>query len=126
MWSMSYPDADSFTISLCAKAYSSLPPAHLVTMVRSLLLSTLLQPSAVFLSLWYIVKLPVFFGNVMFGPELAKEMQFRVELDRLLLNHAPTTDKGNNELQTAYRVTLLGFMFANKWLDDHTFSNKTW
>jgi hypothetical protein len=30
------------------------------------------------------------------------------------------------EMDAAYRLVLLGCMFANKWLDDHTFSNKTW
>jgi len=83
-----------------------------------LLLSTLLQPSAIFLSLWYIMRLPVYIGTASFGPELIKEYQFHAELlgedERPVETHAP------------FRVFLLGCMLANKWLDDHTFSNKTW
>lgn len=94
------------------------PPAHLAASIRSLLLSTLLQPSAIFLSLWYIVRLPVYIGSVSISPELIKEYQFRLELfgedERPVETHAP------------FRVFLLGCMLANKWLDDHTFSNKTW
>jgi hypothetical protein len=81
-------------------------------------LSTLLQPSAIFLSLWYIIRLPVYIGSASFGPELMKEYQFRLDLfgedERPVETHAP------------FRVFLLGCMLANKWLDDHTFSNKTW
>lgn len=98
--------------------YSRMPPQYLAGSIRSLLLSTLLQPSAVFLSLWYIMRLPVFLGPVAFGADYVKETKFRVEL------------LGENELiaetHAPFRVFLLGCMLANKWLDDHTFSNKTW
>ena len=30
------------------------------------------------------------------------------------------------ELNAPFRLFVLGCMLANKWLDDHTFSNKTW
>lgn len=64
------------------------------------------------------MRLPVYIGPVPFGAELTKECQFRLELfgedERPVENHAP------------FRVFLLGCMLANKWLDDHTFSNKTW
>ncbi|EIN10792.1 hypothetical protein PUNSTDRAFT_64742 [Punctularia strigosozonata HHB-11173 SS5] len=109
-----------------SKQQATLPPSHLVARVRSLLLSTLLQPSAVFLSLWYIVKFPVFFGQVTIGPEFFRETRFRMELEKLLGTGTYAAERGTAELEAAYRVILLGFMFANKWLDDHTFSNKTW
>ncbi|THV05470.1 hypothetical protein K435DRAFT_106642 [Dendrothele bispora CBS 962.96] len=102
-----------------SKTYSASPPGYLATSVHSLLLSTLLQPSAIFLSLWYIVRLPVYFGTVGLNAEHVKELRFRVALlgdqDRETMeNHAP------------FRLVVLGCMLANKWLDDHTFSNKNW
>jgi hypothetical protein len=30
------------------------------------------------------------------------------------------------EAHAPFRLLLLGVMLANKWLDDNTFSNKTW
>ena len=88
-----------------------------------MLLSTLLQPSAVFLALWYIVRLPVFFNPVSLGPEHTKEMRFRAEL---LGDPHLGTDREIVEAYAPFRLILLGCMLANKWLDDHTFSNKTW
>lgn len=88
-----------------------------------MLLSTLLQPSAVFLALWYIVRLPVFFGPVGLGNDHVREMRFRAEL--LGEAHLPL-DRDALESFAPFRLILLGCMLANKWLDDHTFSNKTW
>ncbi|TBU49407.1 hypothetical protein BD309DRAFT_75438 [Dichomitus squalens] len=105
------------------KHYPSTPPAHLVSSTHSMLLSTLLQPSAIFLALWYIVRLPVFFGPVGLCPEHAKEMRFRAEL---LGDAHIGTDRDVIEAYAPFRLILLGCMLANKWLDDHTFSNKTW
>ncbi|KAK7060244.1 hypothetical protein VNI00_001009 [Paramarasmius palmivorus] len=101
------------------KVHAVSPPSYLATSVHSLLLSTLLQPSAIFLALWYIIKLPVYFGNVGLTADHVKELRFRLALlgdgrDREAENNAP------------FRVIVLGCMLANKWLDDHTFSNKTW
>ena len=88
-----------------------------------MLLSTLLQPSAIFLALWYIVRLPVFFGPVGLNSEHIKEMRFRAEL----LGEAHLgTGREHIEAYAPFRLILLGCMLANKWLDDHTFSNKTW
>ncbi|KAI0089272.1 hypothetical protein BDY19DRAFT_889688 [Irpex rosettiformis] len=105
------------------KQYSTQPPSHLAHSVHSMLLSTLLQPSAVFLALWYIVRLPVFFGPVGLGSEHVREMRFRAEL--LGEAHLPL-DRDALESFAPFRLILLGCMLANKWLDDHTFSNKTW
>ncbi|CDO71307.1 hypothetical protein BN946_scf184908.g64 [Trametes cinnabarina] len=105
------------------KHYPRVPPAHLASSVHSMLLSTLLQPSAIFLALWYIVRLPIFFGPVGLTPEHEKEIRFRAEL----LGEAHLgTDRETIEAYAPFRLVLLGCMLANKWLDDHTFSNKTW
>ncbi|KZT74299.1 hypothetical protein DAEQUDRAFT_761172 [Daedalea quercina L-15889] len=106
------------------KHYPSLPPSHLASSTHSMLLSTLLQPSAIFLALWYIVRLPVFFGPVNLDSERhRKEIRFRTEL----LGEAHLSyDRDAIESYAPFRLILLGCMLANKWLDDHTFSNKTW
>ncbi|KIJ19977.1 hypothetical protein PAXINDRAFT_152970 [Paxillus involutus ATCC 200175] len=98
-------------------------PLHLTGSVHSLLMATLLQPSAILLALWYIVRLPVYFGAGGLGPEHVKERRFRVEW------LGDTRDGGDGDSQegtAAFRLIVLGCMLANKWLDDHTFSNKTW
>jgi hypothetical protein len=88
-----------------------------------LLLSTLLQPSAVFLAVWYIVRLPVYFDAGDIGTDCLKEMLFRAEL---LGESGVGLDRDAIEANAPFRLILLGCMLANKWLDDHTFSNKTW
>ncbi|KAF8665689.1 hypothetical protein AX16_000142 [Volvariella volvacea WC 439] len=94
------------------------PPSHLSASVHKLLLATLLQPSAVILSLWYISKLPVLFDMLDMPQSSSKELAFRelwlTGCDRDGVDNAP------------FRIIVLGFILANKWLDDHTFSNKTW
>lgn len=105
--------------------YPPLPPAYLANSIHSLLLSTLLQPSAVLLAVWYIVRLPVRFGRVSLRPDAMKEVRFRLEL----LDLGEWQDSGcaqAAEAHAPFRLVLLGCMLANKWLDDHTFSNKTW
>jgi hypothetical protein len=100
-------------------------PPYLANSVRSLLLSTLLQPSAVFLAIWYIVHLPVRFGHISLRPDAVKEVRFRLELFGL----SEWQDSGSlqaTEVDVPFRLVVLGCMLANKWLDDHTFSNKTW
>ncbi|KAI9574902.1 hypothetical protein HD554DRAFT_2325417 [Boletus coccyginus] len=98
-------------------------PLYLTTRVHSLLMSTLLQPSAMMLALWYIVRLPVYFGAPGLGPEHVKERRFRVEL---LSDVHDVLDGESLEGTATFRLIVLGCMLANKWLDDHTFSNKTW
>ncbi|KAH9899963.1 hypothetical protein C8Q73DRAFT_743787 [Cubamyces lactineus] len=106
-----------------AKHYPSSPPSHLASSIHSMLLSTLLQPSDIFLALWYIIRLPVFFGPVGLTSGQEKEIRFRAEL----LGEAHLgTDREMIEAYAPFRLVLLGCMLANKWLDDHTFSNKTW
>jgi hypothetical protein len=103
--------------------YSSNPPSYLAGSVHCLLLSTLLQPSAILLAVWYIVRLPVYFGSIDLEASQLKEIEFRTEL----LGDARTgVDIDMAEVNAPFRLILLGCMLANKWLDDHTFSNKTW
>ena len=100
-------------------------PTYLANSIRSLLLSTLLQPSAVFLAIWYIVHLPVRFGRISLRPDAVKEARFRLEL--LGLGEWQDADSLQaTEAHAPFRLVVLGCMLANKWLDDHTFSNKTW
>ncbi|EAU84529.1 hypothetical protein CC1G_00048 [Coprinopsis cinerea okayama7 len=104
-----------------AVQYPLAPPRYLAPAIHSLLLSTLLQPSAVFLGLWYIIRLPVFF-NAELGPEYPKEARFR----HALLGDAYSYEREGLEVNAPFRLVVLGCMLANKWLDDHTFTNKTW
>lgn len=103
--------------------YAASSPPYLAVSVHSLLLSTLLQPSAVFLAIWYIIRLPVHFGPVSLGPEYGKEAAFRAAL---LGDPSWGSDTCGMETSAPFRLIVLGCMLANKWLDDHTFSNKTW
>jgi len=105
--------------------HPSPPPPYLANSVRSLLMSTLLQPSAVLLGIWYIVHLPVRFGHTPLRADEVKEARFRLEL----LGHGEWRDSSSvqaTETHAPFRLVVLGCMLANKWLDDHTFSNKTW
>lgn len=110
--------ADDF-LSRLNSHFAAETPDYLAPCIQNILLATLLQPSAVFLALWYIVRLPVFFG-VSPGGESAKIVAFRAAFLELPYDHEVT------ENAAPLRLVVLGFMLANKWLDDHTFSNKTW
>ncbi|KAF9490523.1 hypothetical protein BDN71DRAFT_1399839 [Pleurotus eryngii] len=99
------------------------PPAHLTGAVHSLLLSTLLQPSAVFLAIWYIVHLPVYFDAVGLDTDGSRESVFRRVL---LMDPSSGVSVESQQAGVPFRLIVLGCMLANKWLDDHTFSNKTW
>ncbi|KAK7061486.1 hypothetical protein R3P38DRAFT_2757924 [Favolaschia claudopus] len=102
------------------KPLSSYPPPYLANAVHSLLLSTLLQPSAVFLAVWYMARLPVYYDAVLLGPDYVKESRFRMVL------FGSNLDPEVTQATAPFRLIVLGCMLANKWLDDHTFSNKTW
>ncbi|KAG6838008.1 hypothetical protein H0H93_008402 [Arthromyces matolae] len=110
-------------IGSSAIVFSNSPPSHLAASVHSLLLSTLLQPSAVFLALWYITRLPIFFNAAPLGPECITEARFR---GALFGDRSKDFDQDLLEASSPFRLIVLGCMLANKWLDDHTFSNKTW
>ncbi|KAH7930028.1 hypothetical protein BV22DRAFT_1125195 [Leucogyrophana mollusca] len=97
-------------------------PLYLTGSVHSLLMSTLLQPSAILLALWYIARLPVYLGAAQSGQEYLKDSRFRAEL----FGDAHIAAEGDVASNPTFRLIVLGCMLANKWLDDHTFSNKTW
>lgn len=103
-----------------APRYASETPSHLAPCIQSTLLATLLQPSAIYLSLWYMVRLPVYFGAAPLGAEFTKAAAFQAAF----LGDCQTSHE--REHNAPLRLIVLGFMLANKWLDDHTFSNKTW
>ncbi|KDR83411.1 hypothetical protein GALMADRAFT_219236 [Galerina marginata CBS 339.88] len=105
-----------------AGPYAVTAPSYLAPSVHSLLLSTLLQPSAVLLAVWYIVRLPVYFAAAPLNAEFVKENAFRLAL----LGCDAGLDHDAAEASATFRLVVLGCMLANKWLDDHTFSNKTW
>lgn len=106
-----------------AGSYPVPAPSDLAPSIHSLLISTLLQPSAVFLAVWYLVRLPIYFGAAPLGAELVKERAFR---GALLGDGYTGLEATTPEASPAFRLVVLGCMLANKWLDDHTFSNKTW
>ncbi|KAF9534924.1 hypothetical protein CPB83DRAFT_755408 [Crepidotus variabilis] len=110
-------------VGLNSRTYSAAPPNFLTPGVQNLLLATLLQPSAVFLAMWYIARLPVYFGAAPMGAEFSKEAAFRVAL---FGEDQSGYEREALENSAPIRLVVLGFMLANKWLDDHTFSNKTW
>ncbi|KAI0068881.1 hypothetical protein BV25DRAFT_1910616 [Artomyces pyxidatus] len=120
------PNTYVFRSAGASNQYSTMPPSYLANSIRSLFMSTLLQPSAIFLAVWYIVRLPVRFGHVQFGPDHVKEIRFRAELLGLDELQHEGMDRETMEIHAPFRLVLLGCMLANKWLDDHTFSNKTW
>lgn len=95
--------------------------------IHSVLCSTLLQPSAIILALWYISRLPVLFEAQNSGVDLtSSELEFRRELYGDGGFYSSSTESSQLESRAPFRIALLGCMLANKWLDDHTFSNKTW
>ncbi|KAF8901665.1 hypothetical protein CPB84DRAFT_1815119 [Gymnopilus junonius] len=108
--------------SINAGPYAVAVPSYLAPSIHSLLLSTLLQPSAVFLSIWYIVRLPVCFRSAPLTGEFVKENALRATL----LDTGTGLERDTVEASAAFRLVVLGCMLSNKWLDDHTFSNKTW
>lgn len=116
------PAVSRYTPSMSSQQPAPTAPMHLSASVHSLLMSTLLQPSAVLLALWYIARLPIYFSGVPLGLEHVKERRFRAEL----LDTTGGVDGKTLEANATFRLIVLGFMLANKWLDDHTFSNKTW
>ncbi|KAG1773963.1 hypothetical protein EDD22DRAFT_946825 [Suillus occidentalis] len=115
------PAVSRYTPSMSGQQPAPTAPMHLSASVHSLLMSTLLQPSAVLLAMWYIARLPVYFSGFTLGLE-ANEWRFRDEL----LDATGGIDGKTLEANATFRLIVLGFMLANKWLDDHTFSNKTW
>lgn len=104
-------------------------PAYLAENIRSILLSTLLQPSTVFLALWYIKRLPVYAGT--FEPCAQHDKLECVEKFRKVLfgegDYAVgSSEKRTLELYAPFKLFVNGVLLASKMLDDATFSNKVW
>ncbi|GJJ07440.1 hypothetical protein Clacol_001642 [Clathrus columnatus] len=110
------------------RSYAAEPPIYLAENIRTLLCATLLQPSAIFLALWYIARFPVYFG--VFAFDVAHQSKhYKLRLEFLGEGSTEPGAEKNRQLLEAhapFRLFLLGIMLANKWLDDNTFSNKTW
>ncbi|KZW04091.1 hypothetical protein EXIGLDRAFT_690750 [Exidia glandulosa HHB12029] len=94
-------------------------PAFLAENIRSILLATLLQPSAVFLALWYIKRLPVYNVN-------GAAQRFRSVLFGEGDYPAGSEHKRALELYAPFKLFVNGVLLASKMLDDTTFSNKVW
>lgn len=75
-------------------------PTLLVDNIRYCLMSTLLQPSAVFLAVYYITKLPVFASTV--GQDSAATQRFRRTLFGDVANEQPS--KNDNDLYAPFKV----------------------
>lgn len=106
-----------------------MPPAYLARSIHVLLCSTLLQPSAIILALWYLTRLPVYFDWQSGDSGLSSaEVAFRKELlsESDIMQSPASEERRSSERIAPFRLAVLGCMLANKWLDDHTFSNKTW
>lgn len=81
------------------------------------------------LSLWYIAQLPVYSEGIPVGAGIdlsVNECEFRKELFSEDVPSQIGEDYTALDVGISFRLILLGCMLANKWLDDHTFSNKTW
>ncbi len=84
-----------------------------INFVYRTLSQTLLSPAGVILSLWYIRRFAIHSGGGEGGEQL-----------RRMLYEAYLSEKGGEEV--ARRVVVLGLACSNKWLDDNTFTNKSW
>lgn len=69
------------------------------------------------------MRLPVYFSAAGLSTDHVNELHFRAAL---LGDTRGDVELGAMEVSAPFRLIVLGCMLANKWLDDHTFSNKTW
>ncbi|KAJ9099229.1 hypothetical protein QFC21_004109 [Naganishia friedmannii] len=91
-------------------------PASFHDFVNKTLSQTLLSPTAIFLSLWYIKRFAIHTGGDDYGALLRRS-----------LGHISTKPGLSfNGEDAARRILTLGLASANKWLDDNTFTNKSW
>ncbi|KAH7105651.1 hypothetical protein BKA62DRAFT_767003 [Auriculariales sp. MPI-PUGE-AT-0066] len=96
-------------------------PSLLVDNIRYCLMSTLLQPSVVFMGIYFICKLPVFAESGMY--ESAAVQRFR----RVLFGeNYDQCNKNEVELYAPFKMFVNGILLASKTLDDATFSNRVW
>ena len=93
----------------------SKPSQAFVEFVHRTLSQTLLSPTAVVLSLWYIKRLAVHSGGGADGIML-----------RQMLHRSVSDMNGCGGEEAVQRILTLGLACSNKWLDDNTFTNKSW
>lgn len=91
------------------------PSQAFVEFVHRTLSQTLLSPTAVVLSLWYIRRLAIHSGGDADGIML-----------RQMLHQSASDMNGRGGEEAAQRILTLGLACSNKWLDDNTFTNKSW
>ena len=91
------------------------PSQAFVEFVHRTLSQTLLSPTAVVLSLWYIRRLAIHSGGDADGIML-----------RQMLQRSASDRNGRGGEGAAQRILTLGLACSNKWLDDNTFTNKSW
>ena len=91
---------------------TSAPPASFTRFAHQTLAQTLIQPTGVMLALWYISRSPIHEG----GGEQGR--QFRDGLRNC--------GDGATGEEIAKRVLTLGLAWANKWLEDNTYTNRSW
>lgn len=95
-------------------ALASKPSQGFHDFVHRTLSQTLLSPTAVVLSLWYIRRMAIHTGGGSNGSQLRHALRIAAQTGRL---------GGEDAVQ---RVLTLGLACSNKWLDDNTFTNKSW
>ncbi|QRV92140.1 hypothetical protein RhiJN_20158 [Ceratobasidium sp. AG-Ba] len=101
-------------------------PQALSAFVHAVLSQTLASPQCAALGLYYLVRLPVNLSSVSnlrmggalwsVGPDAEGHTCYASVPDRV----------GPGPEDVPYRLAVLALMLGNKWLDDHTFTNKTW
>ncbi|CAE6444623.1 unnamed protein product [Rhizoctonia solani] len=112
-------------------------PQPLIAFVHAVLSQTLASPQCAALGLYYLVRLPVRLGSAAVRPAVPL---WNVGLDAE--GHTAYTSVQDRERaaragfvaelygpggeDVPYRLAALALMLGNKWLDDHTFTNKTW
>lgn len=110
------PVKDSLTLKYNPYQLSSRVPASFHDFVNKTLSQTLLSPTAIMLSLWYIKRFAIHTGGEDYGAMLRRS-----------LGHISTKPGSSfNGEDAARRILTLGLASANKWLDDNTFTNKSW
>ena len=111
-------------------------PQPLTAFVHAVLSQTLASPQCAALGLYYLVRLPVRMGAAgvrVAGPlwNVAVDAEghtcYASVHDRERAARAGFVAElyGGGE-DVPYRLAALALMLGNKWLDDHTFTNKTW
>ncbi|CAE7173667.1 unnamed protein product [Rhizoctonia solani] len=111
-------------------------PQPLVAFVHAVLSQTLASPQCAALGLYYLVKLPVRLGSTAVSAvplwnvavDAEGHTAYTSVPDRKHAARAGFVAElyGPGGEDVPYRLAALALMLGNKWLDDHTFTNKTW